>query len=453
MLASPGDMPPALKRTLRERHVSMIAVGGIIGAGLFVGSSASIAAAGPAVIVSYVMAGALILLVMRMLAEMSTAFPGVGSFTEYARLGLGHWAGFTSGWLYWYFWAIVVAIETVAGSALIAQWLPLPRWIIGGSLLALMTTINMASTRSYGEFEFWFASLKVGAIVVFIVVALSYSLGITSPTGPTLSNLYTRGGFMPLGFTPVLASVTSVIFALCGAEIATVAAAETADPEKTVVRLTLSVAIRIALFYVISIALIVCVVPWNEIKPGFSPFTTALSQMHIPAAGTVMNLVVLVAVLSCMNSGLYVSSRVLFVLSAAGDAPYRLVALSRRGVPARAVLVGSTFGFVSVAASFLSPQVVFAFLVNASGAVMLITYLIVSFAHIRLRRRVDRDNPPRPIVRMWLFPWLSYAAIVAMVAVLGAMAVLPEHVAELYASLVLLAAVSLVYAVRKRRIL
>jgi L-asparagine transporter-like permease len=443
---------PGLNRALRSRHVAMISIGGIIGAGLFVGSSASIASVGPAIVISYVLAGALILCVMRMLGEMATAHPEIGSFTEYSRLSLGPWAGFTTGWLYWYFWAIVVGIETIAGSTLLHQWIPLPPWEIGLGLLAIMTGVNLMSTRSYGEFEFWFASIKVSAIAVFIVIAALWASGLTSPSGPTFSNLYTHGGFAPFGPVSVLAGVTSVIFALCGAEIATIAAAETPDPGPIIAKLTMSVAMRIALFFVGSMALIVSVVPWDQIKPGFSPFTTALNVMHVPAAALIMDFVVLTAVLSCLNSGLYVTSRVLFTLAAHGDAPRALVVLNRRRVPSRAILIGSAFGFAAVIASKVSPQLVFAFLVNASGAIMILIYLVITAAQIRLRRRLEASAPEKLGVKMWLFPWLSYAVIAAMLAVLAAMAAIPDHRAEFYASMAFLAVVLGAYAgVRWRR--
>lgn len=422
-----------LSRSLKPRHVAMIAIGGIIGAGLFVGSSTSIATVGPAVVVSYALAGLMVLLVMRMLSEMATAFPGAGAFTEFVRIGLGHWSGFVSGWLYWYFWVVVVAIEAIAGAVILQLWLPFETWQIGVVLLALMTAINLMSTRSYGEFEFWFSSLKVGAIIAFIAIAGAYAFGLTSD-GPTFANLTVHGGFAPAGVIAILSGVTSVIFALCGAEIATIAAAESEDPARTVARLTGSVALRILLFYVVSIALIVSIVPWTRIVPGVSPFATALEYMQVSGAATIMNIVVLIAVLSCLNSGLYVTSRVLFTLAAKGDAPQWLIAVNRRQVPARAILIASLFGYVALAASALSPQIVFSFLVNASGATMLFIYLMVCFAQIRLRRQIERDAPERLAIRMWLFPWASYAAIGAIVAVLLAMALTPALASQFYSS-------------------
>src|SRR5580698_5732934 len=187
-----------LSRSLRPRHVAMISIGGIIGAGLFVGSSVAISSSGPAAILSYLLAGLLVLMVMRMLGEMAVALPSTSSFTEFARVGLGPWAGFICGWLYWYFWIIVVPVEAIAGANILHQWLPLlPAWQLGLGLMAVMTAVNLMSARSYAEFEFWFASIKVAAIIVFIVIAASYAFGWTSPHGATFGNLTAYGGFTP----------------------------------------------------------------------------------------------------------------------------------------------------------------------------------------------------------------------------------------------------------------
>jgi GABA permease len=442
---------PSLSRGLLARHVTMISMGGIIGAGLFVGSSAAIAAVGPAVIVSYVLAGIVILFVMRMLAEMVTAAPEAGSFTEYARLGLGHWAGFVSGWLYWYFWVVVVAIEVVAGAQIMHEWIDVPVWQIGLVLLIALTAVNLLSTRTFGEFEFWFASIKVAAIVAFIVIAAAYAFGLTRPGGSLISNLYQHGGFAPFGFVAVMSGVTTVIFSLCGAEIATIAAVESSAPSRIISRLTSTIVVRILLFYVLSILLIVIVVPWNEITPGLSPFVTALDRIGIPGSAPLMSFIVLTAVLSCLNSGLYVTSRVLFTLSQHGDAPRSMVQLNSRKVPSRAILLGTSVGYLAVIASIVSPQGVFAFLVNASGAIMLIVYLLIALAQIRLRRRIESEAPERLTLRMWWFPWASWAVIVAIAAVLVAMAFSPDLASQLYASLVCLACVLIGYLALRRR--
>ena len=426
-----------LSRTLKSRHVSMIAIGGIIGAGLFVGSSTSIATVGPAVIVSYGIAGAIILLVMRMLSEMAMAVPGVQSFPEFARIGLGPLAGFMSGWLYWYFWVVVVAIEAIAGAKIISDWFPMfPVWAIGIALMAVLTGVNLMSTKSYGEFEFWFSSIKVSAIIVFILVTAAYAFGFTAPSGNTFANLTAHGGFAPFGASAIFAGVTSVIFALCGAEIATIAAAESEEPAKVIAKMTLTVSLRILIFYILSLLLIVAIVPWNTIVPGVSPFATTLKAIGIPGGEVMMNAIVLVAVLSCLNSGLYVTSRALFGLARYGDAPKWLVQVNARKVPARAILIASLFSYVALAASVLSPERVFSFLVNASGATMLFLYLLIAFAQLKLRNHYESEAPERLNIRMWFHPYGTWFAIAAMGAVLVFMGLSKDLANQLWFSLI-----------------
>lgn len=412
-----------LARSLATRHVTMISMGGIIGAGLFVGSSAAIAAAGPAVVLSYLIAGVLVLLIMRMLGEMAVAQPQVRSFSEFARAGLGDRAGFLAGWLYWYFWVVVIPIEAIAGANLLHTWIALPVWTLGVGLMALMTAINLLSARSFGECEFWFASIKVAAIVVFIVAAAAYAFGWTTPNRlSTFSNLVNWGGFAPSGSVAVLAGVTTVFFAITGAEITMVAAAESVEPARAIAQLTGSVIMRILIFYVGSIFLIVAVVPWTQVVAGQSPFTLALVTMGMTWAGTAMSLVILTAVLSCLNSAFYVCSRVLFVLAEHGDAPKSLVKLNARQVPARSVLMGAIAGLLGIMANEYAHKTVFAFLVNAAGALIVFVYMLICLAQIRLRRQRERAGATEPALKMWLFPWASYVAIGGMVAVLVAMA-------------------------------
>jgi GABA permease len=241
------------------------------------------------------------------------------------------------------------------------------------------------------------------------------------------------------------------VFSLCGAEIATIAAVESNEPARVISRMTSAIIVRILLFYCVSLFLIVAVVPWNEIRSGDSPFALALDYTRIPSAATIMNAIVLVAVLSCLNSGLYVTSRVLFTLAAKGDAPQSMVALSARHVPARAILIGSSFGFVAMVFSIVSPGVVFAFLVNASGALMLVVYLMACFAHLKLRRELERHAPERLTMKVWLFPWLTYAAIAAMAGVLVAMALTEALASQFYASAACVAIVGGAWLARRRK--
>jgi GABA permease len=440
-----------LSRSLKGRHLTMISIGGIIGAGLFVSSSTSIIAGGPASFISYTICGLLILLVMRMLGEMTTALPNVRSFTEFARAGLGEGAGFVVGWLYWYFWVLVVPVEAIAGAKILHFWIPtLSPLQIGIGLMSIMTCVNLMSARSYAEFEFWFASIKVAAILVFIGIAASYAFGWSSPHGATFGNLVNYGGFTPNGWIAVLAAVPTVFFAMTGAEITTIAAAESAQPGRAVAKMSTQVILRILIFYVVSLFLIVSVTPWNTVRSGESPFTLALNTMHVPWAPRIMSVIILTAVLSCLNSAFYVSSRVMFILADRGDAPQSLVWLNARRVPVVSVLMGAVAGFLGIIAATQAPQVVFDFLVSSSGAVIVFVYMIICFAQIRLRQRRERDGLPKPAVNMWLFPYLSYAAIAGMGAVLIAMAFTPGLQRDFYVSCVTLVVAVIAYLIVQR---
>lgn len=430
-----------LSRSLKSRHVSMIAIGGIIGAGLFVGSSTTIHAAGPAAVVSFAIAGFIILLVMRMLSEMAIALDGVQTFPDFARAGLGHLAGFLSGWLYWYFWVVVVAIEAIAGAQIIHAWFPaIPEFGIGIALMAILTAVNLLSARAYGEFEFWFSSIKVAAIIVFILICAAWAFGFTSGDGATFGNLTQHGGFVPNGWSVVVAAATSTIFTLVGAEIATIAAAESEEPAKVISKMTVSVTLRILIFYILSILLIVAVVPWTEIVPKQSPFAATLGYMGIPGGKMIMEAVVLVAVLSCLNSGMYVTSRALFGLAKHQDAPQWLVQVNARKVPARAILIGSLFSYGALAADAVSRDVVFSFLINSCGVTMLLLYLMTAGAQLKLRNKFERENPARLQIRMWFHPFGTYIAIAAMLAILVAKGLDQSAAQELWLSLVVAAA-------------
>jgi GABA permease len=419
-----------LAHTLLPRHVAMISLGGIIGAGLFVGSSAAISMAGPCVLISYALSGILVFLIMRMLGEMAVARPGVGSFAEYAALSLGHWAGFVTGWLYWYFWVITVGVETIAGAGLLQQWVAAPAWLIGFVLIVIMTLTNLVSVRAYAEFEFWFASLKVSAIVVFIVIGLAYIFGFGPGPAAAAAVLTSHGGLFPKGLSAAFAAIPVVIFSMMGSEVATIAAAETANPAENVARAGRSVSLRILVFYVASMAVIVSVLPWDSIVPGSSPFTKSLQAMHIPGAATVMSIVAVTAVLSCLNSGLYVTSRMLFELACRGDAPAAFAATSASRVPRLGILVGTAAGFLAALASIVSPNLVFLFLINTSGAIILFIYMLVACGEIRLRQRLEARGEVLQL-RMWLFPWLSYAVIAGIALVLASMAFTPGQGVQL----------------------
>ena len=402
-----GLREDGLQHSLKRRHMSMIALGGVIGAGLFVGSGVVMSQTGPAAVLSFIITGVLVILVMRMLGEMAVAYPAIGGFYEYSRLSMGNLAGFLTGWMYWYFWVIVVALEAVAGATLLQYWLPdVPSWIFSLILMVIFTITNLLSVRNYGEFEFWFASIKVAAIVVFLFLGGLFVLGLWPEAGVGFSNLTVNDGFAPNGIAPILTGAVAATGFYFGAEIVTIAAAESAEPEQAVARATNSVISRVLIFYVGSVFLVVCIVPWNS-SAIETPYVSALQALGIPAAANIMNAVVLTAVLSALNSGLYASSRMLMALARKGDAPAAFSRLSGNGVPVLAILAGTVFGYVSVIMSYISPETVFAFLVSSYGTVAIFVYVLIAISQFFLRRRLERENPERLRVKMWAFPYLT----------------------------------------------
>jgi GABA permease len=439
-----------LGKGLKRRHMNLIALGGVIGAGLFVGSGVVIGDAGPAAIISFLIAGIITMLIMRMLAEMAVARPVVGSFYVYARQALGGRAGFATGWMYWYFFVIVVAVEAVAGGRILHLWLPMvPLWLLSLTLMIALTATNMVSARSYGEFEYWFSSIKVIAIALFLGMGVLWLTGLWPDSTPGLQNLVAHGGFTPLGWGAVLAAVVPCVAFYTGAEIVTIAAAESDEPKRAVSRAMRSIVVRIVAFYVGSIFVVVAVQAWDAPSVGISPYASVLGLLGIPGVSTVMNFIVLTAVLSCLNSALYTTSRMLFALTRNGDAPRFFTKLSANGVPRRAILLGTTVGYISVAATYLWGDVVFNFLVNSYGAVALFVYLIIAISQVVLRRKLEHTDPESLSLRMWLFPWLSYATIALMAIVIAAMALLPSTRSQFLMSGLTLLLILVSYQIRK----
>lgn len=445
-----APQPHSLSRTLQRRHMQMIALGGVIGAGLFVGSGVVIQATGPAAVISFALTGTLVVLVMRMLGEMAAAYPAVGGFYEYNRLALGELAGFLTGWMYWYYWVIVVALEAVAGARLLGDWFPsLAPWVLTLGLMLVFTVVNLFSVRSWGEFEYWFASIKVAAITVFLCVGVAYIAGLWPVPSPGVANLIGRGGFMPQGVIPVLTGAVAATGFYFGAELVTVAAAESAEPEKTVAEAAQSVIYRVLVFYIGSIFIVVTLVPWNSTAMG-QPYISALRQLHIPGGAAIMKGVILTAVLSALNSGLFASSRMAMALARRGDAPPGLARLTSRGVPVTAILTSTLLGYCAVVMSYVSPDGVFPFIVDSYGTVAVFVYILIAVSQLRLRKRLEREAPERLRVRMWGYPALTILAIAGMLMIVAAMAFIPSQRMPLLFGII--SAVTMVagYGLRKR---
>ncbi|MFI7386153.1 amino acid permease [Streptomyces sp. NPDC049813] len=439
----------ALTQGLKGRQITMISIGGVIGAGLFVGSSTAVATAGPAVLISFLLAAALVVLVMQMLGEMAVAQPDTGSFSTYADRALGRWAGFSIGWLYWWFYILVIPIEAIAAGEVIASLTSLPSWIPALAMIVLLAGSNLLAVRNYGEFEYWFALLKVVAIVAFLVLGVLAVLGVL-PGSDTrgVAHLWSDGGFAPKGATAILAGLLTAMFSFQGSEIVTIAAAESEEPRKNIKKAVRAVVWRLGLFYIGSILVVVCLVPWNSAGLAESgSYQAVLERMNIPGAGRIMDVVLVVAVSSCLNSAVYTASRMVFSLAGRGDAPAAFARTSRSGVPRNAVVASTVIGAAAVIANYLLPAV-FSYLIASSGAIALMMYLVIALTQYATRRKGGRPDE----VRMWGFPYLTLATIAFIGGVLVLMAVLPGHRLELWLSLGLAAVLVGVGLVRQRRL-
>ena len=425
-----------LEQGLKPRHVTMLSIAGVIGAGLFVGSGHAIAQAGPAVLLAYAAAGTLVVLVMRMLAEMAVASPDTGSFSTYADRAIGHWAGFTIGWLYWWFWVLVIPLEAVAAGTILHAWFPdTAIWVFTLVITLLLTVTNLFSVKNYGEFEFWFALVKVLAIIGFIVLGLLAIFGFL-PTSQVsgVAHLADTIGFMPNGMGAVLAAMLTTMFSFMGTEIVTIAAAESKDPSKQITKATNSVIWRIGLFYLVSIFIVVALVPWNDpALAQFGSYQTVLDRMGIPNAKLIVDIVVLIAVTSCLNSALYTSSRMLYSLSKRGDAPAAAKRTNAAGTPYWAVMMSTGAAFVAVFANYVAPAAVFEFLLASSGAIALLVYLVIAVSQLRMRQKRTALGETISF-KMWLFPGLTYAVIVFIVAILTIMLFQEAHRVEIMAT-------------------
>ncbi|MFJ6293413.1 amino acid permease [Streptomyces griseoviridis] len=446
---TPQRQDASLSHGLKQRHLSMIALGGVIGAGLFVGSGTGIAAAGPSIVVAYALSGLLVMLVMRMLGEMSAAHPSSGSFSAHAERAIGPWAGFTVGWAFWVLLCTVVGLEGIGAAHIVTGWLPgTPQWMWVALFVVVLCGANLAAVKNFGEFEFWFAALKVGAIGLFLVLGVLAVAGVLPGTdSPGTTHL---ADFLPHGGEGLVVGLLASIFAYGGLETVTIAAAESEDPVRGVASAVRTAMWRIALFYVGSMAVVVTLVPFDAreiVEDG--PYVATLQRIGVDGAGQVMNVVILVALLSAMNANIYGSSRIAYSLVRRGLGPRALGRVSG-GVPRVAVLVSCAVGLVCVLLSRWRPDDVFAWLLNTVGAVILVVWIFIAVSQLRLRRRLERESPERLAVRMWAFPVLTWVALAGMAAVFVLMAREPTTRVQLYATGGMTAALAAVGYARQR---
>ncbi|MGY0061771.1 amino acid permease [Streptomyces sp. LZ34] len=441
-----------LSRGLKQRHLSMIALGGVIGAGLFVSSGTGIAAAGPSIVVAYVVSGLLVMLVMRMLGEMSAANPASGSFSVHAERAIGPWAGFTVGWMFWVLLCVGIAAEAIGAAGIMVRWLPgTESWMWVALFMVIFCATNLSAVGNFGEFEFWFAALKITAISLFLVLGVLAIIGVLPGTdAPGAANLTGTHGFLPNGLDGLVLGLPATVFAYGGLETVTIAAAESEHPVQGVASAVRTAMWRIAVFYVGSMLVVVTLIPWNDpsvVADG--PYVAVLGHLGIPAAGQLMNVIVLVALLSAMNANIYGASRMAYSLAARGEGPSVLGKVSG-GVPRATVLASCAFGFLAVLLSYWWPETVFKWLLNMVGAAVLIVWGFIAVSQLRMRRQLRRETPEKLVVKMWLFPYLTWVALAGTVAVLALMTREADTRTQLYFSAGLTVALAAVGYVRQR---
>jgi len=435
-----------LRRQLTSRQLSMIALGGAIGTGLFLGSAVSVRLAGPGVILSYAAGAGIALVVMWALGEMAATHPVAGSFGVYAEMYLDPWAGFVMRYTYWLAQVVAIGSEVVAAAIYCGYWFPgVPRWVWIAGFAAALIYVNARSVSSFGAFEYWFAMIKVVAIVLFLLLGGALLLGIGfAPIGG--ANYTSHGGFLPHGAAGVLLGVAMAVFSFLGVEVVAVTAGEARNPEVAVPRALRATLLRLAIFYLGGIAVLVGVLPWNQAGLSESPFVRVFQAARIPAAAGVMNFVVLTAALSSMNCNLYLTSRMIFSLSRGGYAPAALGGLSRRGVPVRALLLSSMGMVAAVPVALYFPETAYLYLLGTAFFGGLFVWMMILLTHLFFRRRYT----DRAVVQAPGYPWTSLGGLLALAGVTVSTWWIPGMRITLLSGVPWLGLVSVCYFVWKR---
>lgn len=419
--SSIADLPQVtsnngLATSLKERHVMLIAIGGVIGAGLFLGSGKAIAHAGPALLIAYGICGFMIYLVARALGELSLYRPNSGSFAAFAEEFLGPRIGFITGWSYWLIWILVGIVEVTAIGMLVKYWFPqVPQWIPALITTSVLMASNLFNVKAFGEIEFWLALIKVVTIVGLIaagVIILIFGLDISAASQPSIANLWRHGGFLPQGWSGLLYAIPVAAFGFAGVEVIGVVAAETANPQRTLPRAINSIIWRMFIFYIGSMAIVMALYPWNQISTEQSPFVTVFESLGLGIAAGLINFVVITALASSCNTGLFATSRMLFALSHTGQAPRSLQKLSRNQIPARCLMVSTALLLVGVLLNYMIPDSIFGLLITGVLGLLIWVWMVIILSHLAYRRKVNRGELPAVAYRM---PWAGPSSVLVLV--------------------------------------
>lgn len=414
-----------LKRGLKNRHIQLIALGGAVGTGLFLGSASVIQSAGPGIILGYAIAGFIAFLIMRQLGEMVVAEPVAGSFSHFAYKYWGGFAGFASGWNYWVLYVLVAMAELTAVGKYIQFWYPeIPTWASAAVFFVLINAINLTNVKVFGEMEFWFAIIKVVAVVAMILFGGWLLFSDTAGPQATVRNLWEQGGFLPHGMTGLVMMMAIIMFSFGGLELVGITAAEADNPEVSIPKATNQVIYRILIFYVGSLAVLLSLMPWTRVGPDTSPFVLIFHELGDALVANALNVVILTAALSVYNSCVYCNSRMLFGLAQQGNAPKSLMKVDKRGVPVASILVSAATTALCVLINYLMPGEAFGLLMALVVSALVINWAMISLAHIKFRQAMRREGVETKFKAL-LYPFGNYLCLLFMAGILVIMAITP----------------------------
>lgn len=449
-----------LKRGLKNRHIQLIALGGAIGTGLFLGSAGVMKSAGPSMILGYAICGFIAFMIMRQLGEMIVEEPVAGSFSHFAHTYWGGFAGFLSGWNCWVLYILVGMSELSAVGKYVHYWWPeIPTWVTAAAFFVLINAINLMNVKFFGEAEFWFAIIKVVAIVSMI--GLGAYLLTSGNGGPdaSVSNLWSHGGFFPHGVSGLVMALAFIMFSFGGLEMLGFTAAEADKPKTVIPKAINQVIYRILIFYVGALVVLLSLTPWDNLVAsidasggsyGSSPFVQVFSLLGSDVAANLLNFVVLTAALSVYNSGTYCNARMLLGMAEQGDAPASLAKVDKRGVPVRSILVSAGVTLIAVLLNYLMPQNALELLMSLVVATLVINWAMISYSHLKFRQHLDRVGQ-KPLFKALWYPYGNYLVLAFVVLILGIMLMIPGIQVSVYAIPVWLAAMLLAYLAKGRR--
>jgi aromatic amino acid transport protein AroP len=417
-----------LKRGLKNRHIQLIALGGAIGTGLFLGIAQTIKMAGPAVLLGYAFGGFIAFLIMRQLGEMVAEEPVSGSFSFFANKYWNGFAGFLAGWNYWVLYVLVSMAELTAVGLYVQYWWPeIPTWVSAAVFFVLINAINLSNVKNFGEMEFWFAIIKVVAIIGMILFG-GYLL-LSGAGGPeaSITNLWAKGGFLPNGWHGLVMSLAIIMFSFGGLELVGITAAEADNPRQSIPRAVNQVIYRILIFYVGALAVLLALYPWNQLAEGGSPFVLIFSALGSDLTANILNVVVLTAALSVYNSCVYCNSRMLHGLAQQGNAPRWLMKVDKRGVPVTAIVLSGLMTLICVVINYLIPGKAFQLLMALVVAALVINWAMISLTHLKFRRAKNAENVVPAFKAFW-YPFANYLCLAFMASMLVILYLLGETV-------------------------